>query len=215
MQAAFPLELVAAPQASQADAGVGQPPGTHQLGLGDAELLEAACRPGLLNSAICTARIDIDRLAQQFGDALAQRRMVGFAARPAHVAPRCSRALRSTTLNPPSAESWRSRPARSARQAPTPPAAAQGKEHENPRGCNGVVRSGCERTKLRRGSRAVAAQGPLVRKAAGPAAAKQGCADSARSTGSRARGRQAERHAAGRAGACAEASPRPTCAASS
>ena len=95
MQAAFPLELVAAPQASRADAGVGQPPSAPASASATPSSPRGGLQAGVAEQRDLHGRIDIDRLAQQFGDALAQRRMVGFAARPAHVAAemlaRCAR----------------------------------------------------------------------------------------------------------------------------
>ena len=80
-EAAFDLDLIAAAQAAEAEAGVGQPRRLHELGFGDADLGQIGLQAALVQQRHLHGGIGGQRLGEQLGDAALHGFLIGRRAR--------------------------------------------------------------------------------------------------------------------------------------
>jgi hypothetical protein len=85
VQPAFPLDLVPAAQAADAEAGVGQAARLHQIRLADAELEERRLQAAVVQERKLHRIVHRERLREQLVDTPVDRGAVGVAARPAQL----------------------------------------------------------------------------------------------------------------------------------
>ena len=83
MDAALQLDLVAAPEAAEAETGVRHAPSLRDFGFRDAEVLEAGLQPAVVQQCDLDRVVGRQRLGQQFTHALVDAVLIGSGAGPA------------------------------------------------------------------------------------------------------------------------------------